>query len=119
LQWKNGSWEHRAYWGASIITNGVEGTGSRRYMGPLPPAGQWVRLEVPARLVGVEGSTLKGMSFTLYGGRATWDYVGKHASTAATVKKIAGGLLLSWPSAAGQTYRVVCKTNVMGSGWTE
>src|SRR5205823_2499586 len=84
LQWNNGSWEHRAYWGASINTYGVEGTVSRRSMGPLPLLDQWVRLEVPASLVDLEGSTLKGMAFTLYGGQATWDYVGKRSSPKAT-----------------------------------
>jgi hypothetical protein len=49
LGWYNGSWEHRAYWGANRFTYGVDGTASRRPMGPLPPTGQWVRLEVPAR----------------------------------------------------------------------
>lgn len=76
LQWNDGTWEHRAYWGANQIPWGVDGTASRRYMGPLPPAGQWVRLQVPAALVGLEGRTLKGMAFTLYGGGATWDYAG-------------------------------------------
>ncbi len=77
LQWNDNTWEHRAYWGASINTYGVEGSASRRYMGPLPPAGQWVRLEVPAKAVALEGSVLKGMAFTLVGGQATWDYAGK------------------------------------------
>ncbi|HEY5912545.1 MAG TPA: hypothetical protein VJA21_18230, partial [Verrucomicrobiae bacterium] len=77
LQWFNGSWDHRAYWGANSINWGVNGTPSRRSMGALPGTGQWVRLEVPASLVGLEGSTLSGMAFTLYGGRATWDYAGK------------------------------------------
>jgi hypothetical protein len=78
LQWNNGSWEHRAYWGANLISYwGVDGTVSRRYIGPLPAVGQWVRLEVPAALVGLEGRTLNGMAFSLYGGRATWDYAGK------------------------------------------
>jgi RHS repeat-associated protein len=36
-----------------------------------------VRLEVPANLVGLEGRSLKGMAFTLYNGRATWDRTGK------------------------------------------
>ena len=77
LQWIDGSWEHRAYWGANNITWGTDGTNSRRYMGPLPAAGQWVRLEVPVEQVGLAGSTLNGMAFTLYGGRATWDHAGK------------------------------------------
>jgi hypothetical protein len=32
---------------------------------------------VPAAQVGLEGHTLTGMAYTLYGGRATWDYAGK------------------------------------------
>jgi uncharacterized repeat protein (TIGR01451 family) len=78
LQWHDGNnWEHRAYWGQNNIGFGIEGTDSRRYMGAIPRAGQWVRLEVPASLVGLEGSTLSGMAFTLDGGRATWDFAGK------------------------------------------
>lgn len=78
LQWNvNGSWEHRAYWGANSIGWGTDGTTSRQYMGTLPAAGGWVRLEVPASLVGLEGTTVNGMAFTLYGGRATWDQAGK------------------------------------------
>jgi hypothetical protein len=46
-------------------------------MGPLPPAGQWVRLEVPVELVGLEGREVGGMAFTLWDGRATWDRAGK------------------------------------------
>src|SRR5713101_127617 len=75
LQWSDGnSWEHRAYWGANKI-----GYGTLSYMGPLPPAGKWVRLEVPASQVGLEGVTLSGMSFALYNGGETWDYAGLNA----------------------------------------
>ena len=81
LQWNDGSWEHRAYWGANLITWGTDGSASRRYMGPLPAVGQWVQLTVPAAQVGLEGHTLSGMAFTLYDGRATWDYAGKTAAT--------------------------------------
>src|SRR5260370_2867630 len=77
LMWNDGSWEHRAYWGAGLISFGADGTASSRNMGPLPPAGQWVRLEVPASAVALENTTLKGMGFALFGGRATWDYAGK------------------------------------------
>ena len=80
LQWNNGNWEHRAYWGANLLGWGVDGTASRRYMGLLPAGGGWVRLEVPASLVGLEGSTLNGMAFSLHGGRATWDSAGKASS---------------------------------------
>src|SRR5262245_16036174 len=78
LQWnENGSWEHRAYWGANNLPWGADGTDGRRYMGPLPAAGGWVRLEVPASLLGLEGKTLNGMAFSLYGGRVNWDRAGK------------------------------------------
>jgi len=78
LQWNDGTgWEHRAYWGADQIAWGSNGTASRRYMGALPATGRWVPLVVPASQVGLEGRTVSGMAFTLYGGRATWDYAGK------------------------------------------
>ncbi len=77
LQWNDGTWEHRAYWGSNLIGWGTDGTNSRRYMGALPATGQWVALSVPASQLGLEGHTLNGMAFTLYGGRATWDYAGK------------------------------------------
>jgi len=80
LQWNDGNWEHRAYWGANFLGWGTDGTASRRYMGALPPTGQWVRLEVSASQVGLEGRTLNGMAFSLYGGRATWDRAGKRAN---------------------------------------
>lgn len=79
LQWNDGDWDHRAYWGANNIPFGTNGTVSRHFMGALPAAGQWVRLEVPASSVGLEGHVLTGMAFTLYGGRATWDHAGKTA----------------------------------------
>lgn len=71
------AWEHRAFWGEDLIPWGTAGTASRYPMGPLPPLGQWVRLEVPANLVGVVGTTLGGMAFTLHGGQAWFDRSGK------------------------------------------
>ncbi|MEW6302836.1 MAG: S8 family peptidase [Verrucomicrobiota bacterium] len=82
LAWNDGCWEHRAYWGENLLSYGANGTSGRRYLGALPPAGQWVRLEVPARLVALEGSVIKGMSFVLVNGRAAWDYAGKEAGLA-------------------------------------
>jgi uncharacterized repeat protein (TIGR01451 family) len=83
LQWKDATgWEHRGYWGANNIAWGADGTNSRRYMGPLPVAGQWLRLEVPADAVGLEGATLNGMAFSLDGGRATFDLAGKTTANA-------------------------------------
>lgn len=85
LQWRaGGSWEHRAYWGANAINDmGAPGTEARRYMGPLPPSGRWIRLEVPADMVGLDGKIVDGMAFTLADGRATWDRAGKATLPAA------------------------------------
>jgi hypothetical protein len=78
LQWNDGSsWEHRAYWGGNSLSYGTDGTVNRHYVGPLPAAGQWVKLAVPSSAVGLNGSTLTGMAYTLYGGRATWDNAGE------------------------------------------
>jgi RHS repeat-associated protein len=86
LEWNDGGgWEHRAYWGANNITCGTNGTESLRPMGALPAAGGWVRLEVPASAVGLEGKTLSGMSFTLHGGHAWWDKAGKRSGIAPPV----------------------------------
>jgi hypothetical protein len=80
LQWYSDDaeqWEHRAFWGTDTIQWGQSGTKSRLKIGELPPTGQWVRLEVAASDLGLEGKTLSGIAFTLYGGRATWDHAGK------------------------------------------
>ncbi|HWI58862.1 MAG TPA: hypothetical protein VNZ22_16670, partial [Bacillota bacterium] len=91
LQWNDGTWEHRAYWGQSLINYGTSGTPGCRYMGPMPPAGQWVLLQVPASQVALEGSTLSGMAFSLYGGRATWDCAGKASAPLSTNQPPANG----------------------------
>jgi subtilisin family serine protease len=80
LEWNDGCSEHRAFWGENLIPWGTYGTSSCLDMGGLPPAGEWVRLEVPASLLGLEGATLKGMRFMLMDGRATWDLSGRAAA---------------------------------------
>ena len=76
LQWRTTDWLHRAFWGADMIGWGAPGTSERRPMGRLPFAGEWVRLEVPAAAVGLEGQAVTGIAFTLFNGRVTWDYAG-------------------------------------------
>ena len=75
---------NRAYWGANNLSFALNGAASMRYMGPLPTAGQWVRLEVPANVVNLEGASVSGMAFSLYGGRATWDNTGKSTPLVST-----------------------------------
>lgn len=77
LQFNDGSWEHRVYWGASKINWGQEKTPSRVHAGPLPPPGRWVRLQVSAQTVGLPpGSLVSGMAFTQFGGNVYWDQAG-------------------------------------------
>jgi len=81
LQWNDGSWEHRAYWGDDTIGWGVNGTGSRRPIGPLPKIdgrfGEWARLVVDARDVDLKpGARINGWAFTQFGGTVQWDTAG-------------------------------------------
>jgi Protein of unknown function (DUF1553)/Protein of unknown function (DUF1549)/Planctomycete cytochrome C len=78
LQWNDGTWEHRAFWGEDLIPFG-NGPKSANHLsiGPLPKTGEWVRLEVDAEQVGLPaGATINGWAFTQYGGRSYWDKAG-------------------------------------------
>ncbi len=77
LQWHQADWEHRAFWGADKIAYGNKDEPSRLPMGPLPKAGQWVRLEIPAAKVGLNpASGIDGWSFDQSGGKVYWDKSG-------------------------------------------
>jgi len=77
LQWNDGSWEHRAYWGENLIEWGTDNTPSRQRIGDLPPLGQWIRLEVPIGKVGLKpGGAINGWAFTQFGGTVYWDSAG-------------------------------------------
>lgn len=77
LQFNDGSWEHRAYWGENRINWGKDNSPSRRRLGDLPPAGQWVRLEVDPAQVGLKpGTKLNGWAFTQFDGTVLWDKAG-------------------------------------------
>ena len=79
LQWHMPTGWVRAYWGDNLIGWGTNGTPDRLPMGPLPPTGEWIRLEIPAQSLGINNTVnVDGMAFTLYGGRATWDYAGRN-----------------------------------------
>jgi RHS repeat-associated protein len=131
LQWNDGTWEHRAYWGANDIPWGTDGTESRLYMGPLPAAGGWVRLEVPASSLGLEGKTLNGIAFTLYGGRANWDNAGKtngavdtawvdDALPAGAIMGSDGGDIWTWLGSSPSPYSgtVSSQSNITEAGIT-
>ncbi len=79
LQFNDGSWEHRAFWGEDKIPYGQIGSNAPNHlkMGPLPKAGEWVRLEVSPEKVGLKpGSQINGFAFTQWGGTVYWDAAG-------------------------------------------
>ena len=55
---------------------GMDGTASRRNMGPLPASGKWVRLEIPADRVGLAGKEINGLSFDQFDGHVLWGKAG-------------------------------------------
>ena len=64
LQFNDGDWEHRDFWGADSIPLGAGDNEGHRSMGPLPEAGKWARLEVDAAYVGLRpGTELNGWAF--------------------------------------------------------
>ncbi len=77
LQFNDGSWEHRAYWGESLIPYGQENTSSKVKMGPLPELGKWVRLSVKAKKIGLKpNAKVNGIAFTQWDGTVYWDKIG-------------------------------------------
>jgi hypothetical protein len=77
LQWNDGSWEHRAYWGENVIPWGADNSVSRFRAGSLPEAGKWVRLEIEAKQVGLNpGANINGWAFTQHDGTCFWDKAG-------------------------------------------
>jgi hypothetical protein len=82
LQFNDGTWEHRAYWGGDKIDWGKKDTASRRRLGDLPETGKWVRLEVDATQVGLKpGAKLNGWAFTQFDGKVYWDKAGVSSTT--------------------------------------
>lgn len=78
LQWRRDGqpWTNRAVWGGDFIDWGQRSTAERRLVGGLPPPGQWVRLEVSAAEVGLNGASLAGIAFTLFDGHAVFGACG-------------------------------------------
>jgi hypothetical protein len=75
IQFYVGGWNHRAVWGEEgAIPFGKVRTPERVVVGPLPAAGEWVKLEVPAERLGLKpGMKVTGFAFTQFGGTVYWD----------------------------------------------
>ena len=77
MQWNDGTWEHRTYWGNNQINWGTVDSPSRRLGGELPETGAWIRLEVRAGDIGFKaGSRINGWAFTQFDGAVQWDNAG-------------------------------------------
>ncbi|QDU25381.1 Planctomycete cytochrome C [Anatilimnocola aggregata] len=77
LQFNDGAWEHRAFWGEDLIPFGAGDQPGHRRIGDLPAIGEWVRLEVEADRVGLKpGAILNGWAFSQFGGTVHWDTAG-------------------------------------------
>ncbi len=78
IQFHSNAWKHRAVWGAEEkIPFGKPKTAEKVLMGDLPKPGEWVRLEVDARKMGLNaGAKVTGYAFTQFGGTVTWDHLG-------------------------------------------
>ncbi len=77
LQFNDGSWNHRAFWGDDAIDWGSKNSHSRFAKGALPEKAKWVRLEVPVAEVGLKaGSMINGWAFTQFDGTVYWDKAG-------------------------------------------
>ncbi len=96
LQYHTSDWLYRANWGdEEAINYGEKGTAAKVLLGPLPPAGQWARLEVETAKLGLKpGAKLDGLAFAQFGGTVYWDKAG--LVTATTQKDLSGVSQFVW-----------------------
>ena len=89
LQWNlGGDWEHRAIWGADLISGGSPaGSAAHLLMGALPTAGEWVMLQVDAAALGLAGKAPTGMAFSLVHGPAAYGLAGARTPSGSTWRK--------------------------------
>ena len=92
LEWRTAaSPDHRAFFGDAGF-NFLSGANAAIYRAPLPPLGQWVRLQVPAADLGLDGQTVNGMGFGLLDGRAAFGAVGRVGVDGAETAWFSGAL---------------------------
>jgi hypothetical protein len=82
IQFHSDGWKHRAVWGDEAkIPFGKPDSTEKVLMGALPEAGQWVRLEVEAKRMGLQaGTKVTGYAFTQFAGTVSWDQLGVDSS---------------------------------------
>lgn len=111
LQFNDGTWEHRVYFGEDAIPYGQAGTVGHRHGGPLPPVGQWTRISVNAQHVGLaSGSKLNGWAFTQFGGTVYWDKAGIRTLTLQNGESFTS--LLAWENYQKQQKKPALPDNI-------
>ena len=113
LQFNDGTWEHRAYWGANKIDVGTDEPPSRLSHGPaargraLGAAGSRRRGGGPGR----GRSSVSGMAFSQFGGHVYWDKAGVDQSHAASARsRSTANWPGSWPKKRDPSRS--CRNNV-------
>jgi hypothetical protein len=79
LEFRAADWQHRAVWGDWTAVHVVDGRTDGPQLfhaGPLPAAGRWVRVAVPAEKVGLAGQKVTGIGFIQADGHVRWDRCG-------------------------------------------
>jgi IPT/TIG domain-containing protein len=71
-----GSGSNYAYWGEDLMYTGEPGA-TFTFMGPVPRAGDWRRLEIPASALGLVSGTVTSLSFGAYDGQVWFDRVSR------------------------------------------
>ena len=96
LQFHTTDWSYRGNWGdEDAIPFGDKASPQKLLLGPLPKAGEWVRLEVDCAKLGLTtGMKIDGFAFTQFGGTVYWDKAGIH--TATPQEDRAGESLATW-----------------------
>ena len=90
LQFNDGSWNHRAYWGADKAHGAGQKGPANFHAGELPETGKWIRLEVDAASVGLKPeSEINGWAFTQFGGTVHWDAAGVVSLQSLPAEKLA------------------------------
>ncbi|BDS07886.1 peptidyl-prolyl cis-trans isomerase [Oceaniferula spumae] len=84
---ENEGWDHRAYWGENTIPYGkFDGGAAYHKAGSLPQLGNWVRLEVSPKDLGLQpGTRVTQLAYTQDKGTVYWGSAGKKVSDQARI----------------------------------
>jgi RHS repeat-associated protein len=86
FEWLSGNTAYRTYWGENLMNYGTDGTSSRKRIGDIPASNAWVRLEIPAAEMGMEGVTINAFAVLVRNGNVRVDRVGKAPAGSAALR---------------------------------